>query len=94
VADHCQPHPQAARLDFRKLGKSMALAIASLDRRGQSNRRARGEGLGWEFVHVAIDDNSLNASRRSCPEEKRSATTFLNATLAYYQSLGVKVERV
>jgi hypothetical protein len=28
------------------------------DRRGQSNARARGEGAGWEFVHVCVDDVS------------------------------------
>jgi transposase InsO family protein len=36
-----------------------------------------------------------NAFAKDMPnEKKRSATAFLKATLAYYKSLGVKVERV
>ena len=63
------------------------------DRRGQSNG-SRGR-LGWEFVHVCIDDNSRIAFAKVMPnEKKRSATAFLKAALAYYESLGVKVERV
>src|SRR5580698_2471581 len=83
-------------LDIKKLGRIDGIGhrITS-DRRGQSNRRARGEGLGWEFVHVAIDDNSRIAFAKIMPNErKRSATAFLKAALAYYESLGIKVERV
>jgi transposase InsO family protein len=54
-----------------------------------------GRRLGWEFVHVAIDDNSRIAFAKVMPNErKRSATAFLKATLAYYESLSVRVERV
>jgi transposase InsO family protein len=83
-------------LDIKKLGKIDGVGHRITgDRRGQSNRRARGEGLGWEFVHVAIDDNSRIAfAKVMANEKKRSATAFLRAALAYYESLGVKVERV
>jgi transposase InsO family protein len=65
------------------------------DRRGQSNRRARGEGLGWEFVHVCIDDASRIAFAQVMPDEKKnSAVPFLKAAVAYYRSLGVAVARV
>ena len=61
------------------------------DRRGQSNER----GVGWEYVHVCIDDHSRIAFARVMPnEKKRSAIAFLKAALAYYASLGIKVERV
>src|ERR1700675_3737999 len=83
-------------LDIKKLGRIDGIGHRITgDRRGQSNRRARGEGLGWEFVHVAIDDNSRIAFAKIMPNErKRSATAFLKAALAYYESLGIKVERV
>lgn len=83
-------------LDIKKLGRIDGIGHRITgDRRGQSNRRARGEGLGWEFVHVAIDDNSRIAFAKVMPNErKRSATSFLKAALAYYDSLGIKVERV
>jgi transposase InsO family protein len=83
-------------LDIKKLGRIDGIGHRITgDRRGQSNRRARGEGLGWEFVHVAIDDNSRIAfAKVMANEKKRSATSFLKAALAYYDSLGIKVERV
>jgi transposase InsO family protein len=83
-------------LDIKKLGRINGIGHRITgDRRGQSNRRSRGEGLGWEFVHVAIDDNSRIAFAKIMPNErKRSATAFLKAALAYYESLGIKVERV
>ena len=83
-------------LDIKKLGRIDGIGHRITgDRRGQSNRRSRGEGLGWEFVHVAIDDYSRIAFAKIMPNErKRSATAFLKAALAYYESLGIKVERV
>jgi transposase InsO family protein len=83
-------------LDIKKLGRIDGIGHRITgNRTGQSNRRSRGEGPGWEFVHVAIDDASRIAFARVMPnEKKRSATTFLKAALAYYQSLGIKVERV
>ena len=83
-------------IDIKKLGRIDGIGHRITgDRRGQSNRRSRGQGLGWEFVHVAIDDNSRIAFAKVMPnEKKRSAIAFLKAALAYYESLGVKVERV
>ena len=61
------------------------------DRTGQSNSR----GVGWEFVHVAIDAASRIAFSQILPDEnKESATAFLRAVLAYNASLGITVTRV
>src|SRR5258708_6814465 len=61
------------------------------DRTGQGNSR----GIGWEFVHVCIDDASRLAFSQIMPNEKKeSAVAFLKAALAYYHSLGIKVARV
>jgi transposase InsO family protein len=79
-------------IDIKKLGRfnSIGHRITG-DRKGQSNSR----GVGWEFVHVAIDDHSRIAFAKVMPSEKqRSAIMFLKAALAYYESLGIKVERV
>ena len=83
-------------LDIKKLGRIDGIGHRITgDRRGQSNRRAAAKVLGWEFVHVAIDDASRIAFAKVMPNErKRSATAFLKAALAYYESLGIKVERV
>jgi transposase InsO family protein len=78
-------------IDIKKLGR-----FARAGHRVTGNRQGcRNAGAGWEFVHVAIDDHSRIAFARIMPnEKKRSATAFLKAALAYYESLGIKVERV
>jgi transposase InsO family protein len=83
-------------IDIKKLGKIDGIGHRITgDRRGQSNRRARGQGLGWEFVHVCIDDASRIAFSQVMKDEKKaSAIAFLKAAVAYYASLGITVERV
>ena len=83
-------------IDIKKLGRFNAVGHRITgDRRGQSNARGRGQGPGWEFAHVAIDDHSRIATAAILPtERKNSAVAFLRATLAYYKSLGVTVQRV
>jgi len=83
-------------IDIKKLGRIDGIGHRITgDRHRQSNRRSRGEGLGWEFVHVAIDDNSRIAFAEVMPDEKKeSAVAFLEAALAYYRRLGVTVARV
>jgi transposase InsO family protein len=79
-------------IDIKKLGKFNQIGHRITgDRRGQSNSR----GVGWEYVHVCIDDHSRVAFAKIMPsEKKRSAIAFLKAALSYYESLGIKVERV
>ena len=83
-------------IDIKKLGRIDGIGHRITgDCHRQSNRRSRGEGLGWEFVHVAIDDNSRIAFAEVMPDEKKeSAVAFLEAALAYYRRLGVTVARV
>jgi transposase InsO family protein len=79
-------------IDIKKLGKFNQIGHRiTCDRRGQSN----GRGVGWEYVHICIDDHSRVAFAQIMPnEKKRCAITFLKAAIAYYESLGIKVERV
>ena len=79
-------------IDIKKLGKFNRVGHRITgDRTGQSNNR----GIGWEFVHVAIDDASRIAfSRIRKTERQACAVAFLKAAVAYYASLGITVERV
>jgi transposase InsO family protein len=79
-------------IDIKKLGKFNRVGHRITgDRTGQSNAR----GIGWEFVHVCIDDASRLAFSRVMKDEKKgSAVAFLKAAVASYASLGVRVERV
>jgi transposase InsO family protein len=76
-------------IDIKKLGRFERVGHRITgDRKGQSNSR----GVGWEFVHVCIDDASRVAFSQILPDEKKaSAVAFLKAAVAYYASLGVRV---
>ncbi len=79
-------------LDIKKLGRFERTGHRITgDRTGQSNSR----GVGWEFVHVCIDDNSRLSFTQIHPNEKAvSAIAHLKAAVAWYKKLGVKVTRV
>jgi transposase InsO family protein len=79
-------------LDIKKLGKFNQVGHRITgDRTGQSN----GRGVGWEFLHVCIDDASRVAfSRIMKSERKHCAVAFLTAAVAHYKSLGITVLRV
>ena len=77
-------------IDIKKLGRFNAVG-----HRITGDRTGRRGAPGWEFAHVAIDDHSRVARADILPDEKKeSAVAFLLATVAYFKSLGVKVERV
>ena len=86
-------HPgDMIHIDIKKLGRFDKIGHRITgDRTGQSNSR----GVGWEFVHICIDDHSRVAFSQILPNEKaESAVPFLKAAVAYYESLGVTVTRV
>ena len=78
-------------IDIKKLGK-----FNRIGHRITGNRQGcRNRGAGWEFVHVCIDDASRIAFSKVMKNEKQGcAVAFLKAAIAYYESLGIKVERV
>ena len=61
-------------IDIKKLGRIDGIGHRITgDRRGQSTRRSRGEGVGWEFVHVCVDDASRIAFVQVLPDEKKES---------------------
>jgi len=77
-------------LDIKKLG-----CIGRVGHRIHGNRRGRARGVGWEFVHVAIDDHSRLAFSRVLVDERHpSATAFLLAAIDYYRSLGIQIQAI
>ncbi|MDF1719739.1 MAG: IS481 family transposase [Minwuia sp.] len=79
-------------LDIKKLGRFERTGHRITgDRTGQSNSR----GVGWEYVHVAIDDHSRIATSEILPNEKAvGAIAALTSAITFYEHLGIKVERV
>ena len=92
VVRYEREHPgELIHLDIKKLGRFTAEG-----HRATGDRQAgRSYRVGWEFVHVAIDDASRLAFSQIHPDEtQHSAVPFLKAAVAYYASLGVSVSRV
>ncbi len=79
-------------LDIKKLGRFERVGHRITgDRTGQSNAR----GVGWEYVHICIDDASRIAVTGIFPDEKAvSAIAALQSAVAYYKRLGISVARV
>lgn len=51
--------------------------------------------VGWEFVHVAVDDHSRLAYAEVLPDEKAAtAIAFLRRAIRFYRRYGIGVERV
>jgi transposase InsO family protein len=81
---------QLLHLDTKKLGR-----IGQLGHRITGDRRQRTRGIGWEFVHVCIDDCSRVAYGEVLPDE-RSVTVagFLRRALTWFGRRGVTVQRL
>jgi transposase InsO family protein len=83
---------ELVHIDSKKLGRIDGVGHRITgDRTRQSNRR----GIGWEALHVCIDDASRLAYSEILPDEKTgSALAFLQRALAWFARHGVAVERV
>lgn len=79
-------------LDVKKLGRIQGVGHRITgDRAGQSRNR----GIGWDFVHVAIDDASRVAlASVAATERSDSAIKFLKATVQHFRQRGIRIERV
>lgn len=87
--EHAAPG-QLLHIDTKKLGR-----IQRPSHRVTGNRRDRRSGIGWEFLFVAIDDHSRISFTDMFPDEgKQSAVQFLENCVAYFLSLGVRIERL
>ena len=96
-----EPRPVAVRYEKAAPGELIHIDIKTLGRiarpshRVTGNRRDSVDGIGWEHLHVAIDDASRLAYTEILPSlGQEDATGFLKRALAWYGRLGVKVERV
>ncbi|HEX3161845.1 MAG TPA: IS481 family transposase [Pseudolabrys sp.] len=79
-------------IDIKKLGR-----FAQIGHRITGNKTGYSHcrGLGWEFVHVCIDDHSRVAFSQVRPGQTADdAVAFLKEAVAYYKTLGVTVTRV
>jgi transposase InsO family protein len=80
-------------IDIKKLGRIGSVGHRITGRQtGVVNRHL---GIGWEYVHVCIDDASRVAFVQvMANQRKESAVAFLEAAVAYYRNLDLRIERV
>ena len=86
-----RPRPgELVHIDVKKLGR-----IARPGHRVNDDRRTRSRGVGWEFVHVAVDDATRLAYVEVLNDEKgATAAGFLRRAIAFFRRYGIQVERV
>jgi transposase InsO family protein len=99
--DRLAPPAPVIRYERQRPGEMIHLDIKTLGRVGRpshrvtGNRRDRVVGVGWEHLHVAIDDCSRLAYTEVLPGLGREdATGFLTRALSWFGRLGISVERV
>jgi transposase InsO family protein len=97
------PKPPVIRYERHRPGELIHIDTKKLGRIDGVGHRITGHhvgmnrsrGIGWEHLHVAIDDNSrLAYTELLADERKQSACAFLGRALAFFQAHGVSVERV
>lgn len=104
------PRPTIVRYERAHPGELLHLDVKKLGRIGRRRDRAAARGrlqahqrqlgyrkaaLGWEYLHVAIDDCSRVAYAELLPDESAtSAVLFLEHALAWFASLGIAVRAV
>ena len=77
-------------IDTKKLGRIDGVGHRITGDRTKNHNR----GIGWDMVHLAIDDHSRVSFAQVLPDEKAvSCVQFLRQAVAYYASLGVRIER-
>jgi len=96
-----QPPPKVVRYEYKRPGGLIHLDVKKLGRIERIGHRMTGDkrdtkrGVGWEFVHVCIDDHSRVAYVEVLPDEKGLTTVgFLQRATAWFAQRGIKVRRV
>jgi transposase InsO family protein len=95
------PKPAVIRYERQRAGELLHLDVKKLGRfwrlghRHTGDRSQRSEGIGWEFVHVCVDDHSRLAYVEMLGDERgETATAFLRRAVRWFRRQGIRAERV
>jgi transposase InsO family protein len=96
-----QPPRPPCRYERRQPGELLHLDTKKLGRFSRPGHRVTGRrdgkdrGIGWDLVHVAIDDHSRIAYAEILADESpRSCAAFLAKALRWFADQGIRVRRV
>jgi len=94
------PHP-ILRYEWPRAGDLLHLDVKKLGKIGRVGHRIHGDcsqrvrGIGWEYVHVAIDDCTRVPYAETLADETGATTVgFLRRALAFYRARGIRVRRL
>lgn len=94
------PHP-ILRYEWPHAGDLLHLDVKKLGRIGRVGHRIHGDrttrvrGIGWEYLHVAIDDCTRVPYAETLADETGATTAaFLKRALGFYRARGIRVQRL
>ena len=77
-------------IDLKRLAR-----VAGIGHRIHGDRRRRARNVGWEYLHVAIDDATRLTYAEVLPaDEAPVAAAFLQRTLAWFRRRGIRIRRL
>jgi transposase InsO family protein len=95
------PRPTIRRYEWSRPGQLLHLDTKKLARihgighRITGDRRGQARGVGWEFVHVCIDDHSRLAYAEVLPDERGvTIARFIRRAVTWFRGHGIVVQRV
>lgn len=95
-----RPKEEVRRYEWPEPGDMVHLDIKKLGRIGQGGGKRFGKNkssrrLGWEHVHVAIDDHSRLAYAEICSDEAATTTVaFTQRAIDFFAAAGIQVHRI
>jgi transposase InsO family protein len=102
--DRLEPRAPVVRYERERPGELVHLDTKMLGRigeggghrvHGRGREKDRHRGIGWNRVHVAIDDHTRLAYAEELPDESPATTAaFLHRAWRFYAGHGITVERV
>jgi len=103
--DRLEPRPPVVRYERERPGELVHLDTKMLGRIGEGGGHrvhgrgdgvvSRHRGIGWDRVHVAVDDHTRLAYAEELPDESPATTAgFLERAWRFYAAHGITVERI
>jgi transposase InsO family protein len=100
--DRLEPRPPVVRYERERPGELVHLDTKMLGRIGPGGGHRipgikvnRHRGIGWNRVHLAVDDHSRIAYAEELPDESPATTAaFLARAWRFYAAQGISIERI
>ena len=96
-----EPPPPVQRYEWSQAGDLLHIDLKRLGRvtqighRIHGDRRRRGRRVGWEYLHVAIDDATrLTYAEVLSAADAPTCAAFLQRTLRWFRRRGIRIRRL